>query len=906
MKLKSAIGAVLGVSSLAVSGLPAHAAPQETVGIEEIIVTAQKREESVQSVPIAVTALTADALTTQRINLAQDLTRVVPNLYYSRAGLGFNETNFQLRGIGYQLVSTSGDAGVGVHVNNAPLGVNRMGQSEMYDLERVEVLRGPQGTLYGRNATGGVINMITAKPQLGAFSGAGTLEAGSYDHKRLGGHLNIPMGESVALRMAGYGLQRNGYTENTLTGNDVDGREMYSGRATLAINPEGRFRVMAMWEHSQEDDDRIGNSKSLCVKDPGPTSVGGVTINSAQARQFLNQGCLEGSVYSPAAYGSVNYVATLAGQLGNLAGIVSGDPYAGVTQSTDLREIAMASEPSYETTSDLYELNLEFDLTDNLMLTALTSRLEDKLDSRATDVSYVAAGTFNVGPMTPDGYYNDPQLGRLNTPAVVTIADQQAEQFSQELRLQSSFDGPVNFNIGGLYMKLERLNDLIIIPNTQNAYVQLANLADLSSCMPTDCYFDANSTPDGTGHNYYISRNPYQLTATAVFGEVYWKATDSFTLTTGLRYTDDKKEIRNHPITMLTPGRGWAETGPLSIVDQEAQWKNVTGRVNGAWRMTDSNLIYASYSKGYKGGGINAPDASSNNLATTYEPEFVNAYEIGSKNEFFDGRVQANATAFYYDYEGYQISNRRGLTVVTENVDVAVTGLELESVWQVTNGLRLNANIGLLNSELQGGSSIDQFNRTQGDAGLTVVKSTSAACAVPTAAMAQFVTLLNNGTPFIPVAGGGTRAATAQDILGICSGAFAGLGLTPSGGVAVDLKGKELPQAPDFTASVGGEYKWEFANGWSTKLRADYFYQTDSFARVYNTDSDLLKGWDNATASLTIANKSLGWDIQIYAKNLMDEDVITGIDVGSEPLGMVRNVSVLDPRLIGVVLTKSF
>src|SRR5262245_22456096 len=245
MKLRTAIRAALGASlaAYAATALTQEAAPGETIGIAEIVVTAQKREEGIQSVPIAVTALTADALTTQRINLAQDLARAVPNLYYSRAGVGYNETNFQLRGIGYQLVSTAGDAGVGVHVNNAPLGVNRLGQNEIYDMERVEVLRGPQGTLYGRNATGGVVNMITAKPDVGAFSGEATVEYGDYGHKRVGGVMNIPLGSLAAVRFAGFGLQRAGYTQNIFSGGDVDGREMWSGRATLAINPEGRFRT---------------------------------------------------------------------------------------------------------------------------------------------------------------------------------------------------------------------------------------------------------------------------------------------------------------------------------------------------------------------------------------------------------------------------------------------------------------------------------------------------------------------------------------------------------------------------------------------------------------------------------------------------------------------------------------
>lgn len=906
MQLRLAVRAILGASTLATSVVAVgQDEPQQTVGIEEIIVTAQKREETIQSVPIAVTALTADALTTQRINLAQDLPRAVPNLYFSRAGIGFNETNLQLRGIGYQLVNTSGDAGVGVHVNNAPLGVNRLGQSELYDIERVEVLRGPQGTLYGRNATGGVVNIITAKPSVDGFSGEWAIEYGNYDHKRMSGHLNMPFGDVAALRIAAFGLLRDGYTENMIGGN-VDGRQMWSGRSTFALNPEGAFRATLMWEHSDEDDDRMGNTKALCIKDPGPTSVGGVAINSALARQFLNRGCLQGSIYSDEAYGSVNYGATLAGIVGTLGGIVNGDVYAGVVQPRDLRKVAVATQPSYESTNDLFELNLEIDVTDSLKVTALSSYLEDQVDTRSTGPGYDASRTFNAGPVTPGGIYNDPILGPSNTPQVVSVNDLQAEQWSQELRLQSSFEGPVNFNIGGIYMKLERLNDIYISPNTQNAYVQLANLANLSPCLPSDCYIDAGRTPDGTGHNYFLSRNPYELTASAMFGEVYWDITDRFMLTTGVRYTDDKKEIALHPVTMLTAGRGWPETGPLAVVDQEARFRELTGRVNGAWRVTDENLLYVSYSKGYKGGGINAPDGATGNASPSYAPEFVNAYEVGSKNEFFNGNVQLNLTGFYYDYENYQISLLRGLTSTTENVDVKVHGLELEGVWQATAGLRLNTNVGWLKTKMTEGSSIDSFDRTQGNQNLTLVKSSSSACVVPTAAMANFVTLLNNGTPFIPTAGGGTRAATAQDILGICAGSFAGLGLTPSDGVAVDLEGKELPQAPEITASVGGEYRFEFANGWSTTLRGDYYYQTDAFTRVYNSESDKLRSWDNANASFIVANEELGWHIQAYAKNLMDDDVITGFDTGSDALGLVRNVTVLDPRLFGLVVTKKF
>src|SRR5690606_19545460 len=144
-------------------------------------------------------------------------------------------------------------------------------------------------------------------------------------------------------------------------------------------------------------DDRMGGSKALCIKDSGPTSVGVVTINSDQARQFLNRGCLQGSIYSDAAYGSVNYNATLAGMLGNLGGIITGDIYDGVVQPKDLRKVAVSRKPTYVATNDLVELNLELDIGDSLQLTSLSSYLKDELYADSTGPGYGASRTFNAG-----------------------------------------------------------------------------------------------------------------------------------------------------------------------------------------------------------------------------------------------------------------------------------------------------------------------------------------------------------------------------------------------------------------------------------------------------------------------------------------------------------------------------
>jgi outer membrane receptor protein involved in Fe transport len=354
---------------------------------------------------------------------------------------------------------------------------------------------------------------------------------------------------------------------------------------------------------------------------------------------------------------------------------------------------------------------------------------------------------------------------------------------------------------------------------------------------------------------------------------------------------------------MLLPGQG---ATPNGLIEQEARWKETTGRVNLDWHPTDNMLVYASYSKGYKGGGINNPNA--NDTSPAYDPEFVNAYEIGSKNTLADGRLQLNATAFMYDYDGYQISQLRGLVSATENIDAKVKGAEFELLYKPVERLRMNATLGYLNTKIVSGTSIDTFDRIQGQAGVSLVKATNDTCLANTAELATLVATINSG------------AAPSKALLAVCSGAFAQRNtpsnpypsnpfpftVVPLPSNSVNLAGKELPQSPEFTGSAGAEYAFPLAGSWDMTVRGDYYYQTDSFTRVYNTVSDELQAWSNVNASITFASKDSGLAVQLYGKNLADKDVITGYTSNSDQLGLTRGVTMLDPRLYGVNLTYSF
>jgi len=237
----------------------------EGVFVEEVVVTAQRRAQSLQEVPIAVSAFDAAALERLQIEQFTDLQFSTPNVTYSKAN--FTGNNFQIRGIGNALVAASSDSGVGIHVNDLPLVSPRLFEIEYFDIERIEILRGPQGTLFGRNATGGVVNMVTNKP-VDVFEASTELELGDFSSTRAKGMVNIPLTDDLFVRFAGIVSKRDGYTENLFTGRDVDDRDSYAVRAALRWQPADATTVDFMVSWFDEDSSRTRSQKQMCNNDP--------------------------------------------------------------------------------------------------------------------------------------------------------------------------------------------------------------------------------------------------------------------------------------------------------------------------------------------------------------------------------------------------------------------------------------------------------------------------------------------------------------------------------------------------------------------------------------------------------------------------------------------------------------
>ncbi len=994
------VGIVRGASSSSIvpelEPLQLAQATPARASVETVTVTSSKLGGAdVQSVPIAITALSQEQLTSTQTAGGPDLVKNVPNLTFTKTN--FTGYSVQIRGIGTQAVSVATDPAVAVALNDTPFIRNHFFEQEFFDVSQVAVLRGPQGTLYGRNATAGVVNVASAKPT-DHWEAMGSVDVGNYNNRRLEGMFNIPViGDIVEVRAAGEWTKRDGYSFNETTDKPIDGRDLWSGRVSVRLHPVSWLDANIVWEHFQEDDDRIRSAKQLCKKDLGPQSVDGFDLdnlpnanvyNANFARAWLSQGCLPTSLYSPDAFETPNgqsipFVAAGEFLFNGAGGSAPGnfllnavDPYASTVQSTDLRVIQSDLSPTYRARNNVIELNADADVTPELTLTAQTGYSKDELRSTEDFNRFnTAPGLFGTlgGPnsLTPGGIYCDPQVGCSQKMVGEDLSQERAWQFSQEIRLASHFDGPLNFSIGGNYLHYQTVEDYFVFFNLVTAIEQLTNGQgpnDFTTChrsgggtnpipptpqtitafgitgyfpsnfgcgfagIPNNMvgtYIDPNpfNNLDGNGHNYFRSQNPYRLNSWAGFGEAYYQISPDVKLTGGLRFTDDRKHFEEIPSWVFIVGGGYPVEG---VIDQE--WKEMTGRFNVDWTpkldFTDQTLVYASYAHGYKGGGANPPGPMANEFSSqsfivhpaTFDPEFINAFELGTKNSLLDGNMTLNADIFYYDYKGYQISQIVDRTSINLNVDAKVKGAELEGTWEPVPGLRFNFAGGLEDSRIDDGqSAIDLIDRTAGHVDWMVVKpfvTSTSNCILPASVVREL--LQNNPGVGLPIAIACDLAyGPRQGLLPLLGGPpnlsrFGVTGFDPSTapnsgeGFSKDLGGNKLPNTPPFTLSFGAQYSMPVSEDWAGTLRGDFYWQGNSFARIFNDKPyDQLHGYTNLNFALIFTNQD-GWQAMAYVKNVLDTTAITGAFLNSDDTALTTNVFLTDPRLFGLRITKNW
>ncbi|MEM8942373.1 MAG: TonB-dependent receptor [Pseudomonadota bacterium] len=761
-----------------------------------IVVTAQKRAEDIQDVPLAITAFDETLIEDKVIDDAVDLSFSVPNLTFDIFGAS-------LRGVGNLAISATAESGLGYHVNGVYLGSAAI-EAEYFDVERIEVLRGPQGTLYGRNTTAGVLNVITQKAGE-EFEGYVTGGYGNFDSRKLRGAVNIPITDDISTRLAGFYLDRDGYADNVFTGTDVDDREM------LGIRSSTRFEfantsadLVLSW--FEEDDRRLPRTKVLCVKDAvlGCSPLAnGFEVPDSRGTLFNTLGALTGTIPTGFGPNAVDY-------------------YAGSVNPADNRTLNEDLDPTHfvEEWSALLEIEHSFGA---LTLTSLTSyhRVERELFK---DFDRFVASLDLLRPVTFDAFANG---NPITTESILTGRrdNSEAREYFQELRLASSFDGAFNFLIGGNYYDQESESSANFTHVTIAAQQQLTGLPDTFDSLVTES-------------------NPVETQSFGVFGEVYFDVSDVTRLTGGLRYSYDDKTIQTRQI-FLNPQ---PDLSLPPFTEGEFDKGVFTGRLVVDHRLTDDLLGYASISRGYKAGGINPGEVGVD--TSGFEPEFLNALEVGLKGSNADGSLSASLAAFYYDYEDLQIGQTTATAALTVNTDATVWGLEGEFAFRPTENLQIDGSVSYLNSEVENFASIDETD------------------------------------PFGSAPG--TRVASVTE-----------------GVVTKDLDGNELPFSPEFKFALGIQYDFRVAD-WTVSPRLDHYQQSSFQATLFNKPADEFDGYSQTDLKLLMVPGNGNWDIRAYVKNAFDNDDITRVLPAGRLVGRFREVVILEPRTFGVEATIRF
>lgn len=1003
MKFKALIGTSILAMTVATPAYAQDAADEverDAFG-GEIVVTAQRQSERLQDVPIAVSAFSTEALEAQQIKTPSDLQLTLPNVTFTKTN--FTGASFTIRGIGDLCVGTTCDSATAIHLNGDPLFSTRLFETEFFDLERIEVLRGPQGTLFGRNATSGVVNVITAKPKLGAFEAAAEAEYGNYDSMKGKAMVNIPLGDTMGLRIAGIYLNRDGYTKNAFLGTRIDDRDLYSVRGSFRWEPTEDTTIDLMASYFREKDQRTRIQKQLCQRDP--TGILGC-LNSR-----LDNSPFNGNATFTAALTSREFLAIRGIPQGFALGSLYGpDVYANTTIPEDPRTVNTAYTPSYFTS----ELTLQGQIEHNfgpVSLQVSGQYQKVKLDAsqdynsnvgnRAlyaqglNTLAFFAANPIPLGvgpngPILSNAYFgpvaaaimpNGPN-GQLCTSLPEEtgygsfggkkICSDQSLQFdrsnqynsswSVEGILSSDLDGPFNFLVGGIYADYHL---------TENSYYVNAFPIDYLTGVLGAFTAATNRVPDPNNPGQTIAAplppsflaTPFfrnntddlKITSYGLFGEAYFEFNDRLKLTAGLRYNNDKKSVtaRSTLASFLAPHGGTGSVfdspfvasfdadpgtpGNQIIQARTVKFNKLTGRVVLDFKVTEDNLLYASYSRGYKSGGINPPLQPIFEVPESFRPEQVDAFEIGSKNTFGGGALQLNLTAFYYKYKDLQLSKIVARTAVNDNVSADIYGFEAEGIVRPDPDWVINLGFSYLHSKVTEDkltSNPRDFGGGRADAVIIKDITNAANCAVASrsgsaaqvnAYVNQVQALINGGlipgvqgganlqpTTAFPADGGiaSTGAFSICSVMEATAGtvgqAFGGIDYF-SAGVPVNIKGNQLPQAPNYKFSAGVQYTARLGDGGMSLVpRFDLAYTGESYGSIFNGNVNRIKGYAQVNAQLQLNGTDDKWYVKGFIQNIFDANSVTGLYITDQSSGNYTNIFTLEPRRYGIAAGVKF
>jgi iron complex outermembrane receptor protein len=741
------------------TGAFAEDAPAASSGqLEEITVTAERREETAQKAPIAISVVSAQELVDAGVNAEEDLTRLVPALSVYQGGQGSIQAS--IRGVGNLAGNTFAEQAIAFSYDGVYIARGEAIAGNLFDLDRVEVLKGPQGTLYGRNTNAGAVNLIARAPVLGQWSGDGEVDAGNYSAYKVEGALNVPLGGNSALRLAGQKVYHDGY----LVGG-YDDQDETDGRATW------------LWKPTDDVSVKIGGNYT----DRGGKGSAGVQV-TGQNGDFLGPNTpQQQALWTAAGFNPVQ-----------------GDGRIGM---------------------EIKGIHGELDwITPIGTLTVLPAYL-----SSTEHALHYAAG-FPVH------------------------FDQSSNERTGEVRLASPNDQTLTWVVGGYYF------------DESAAFTLEANQTS----------FDAiNIFPDITTKSY------------AGFGQATWKLNDMWRLIGGARYTREDKTAQGETTTGFSTGYGppappgapacvyltptpvaGAPTGCYTFVNNSLSADKVTWRIGVEADVTETSMLYATVSTGFKAGGFYADQNG------TFKPETLTAYTVGSKNRFLDNRLQFNVEAYYWKYKDKQVSHlgplpSGALDLVTDNAgDATMYGLEPEVLFRVT--------------------SQDEFQLT---------------LAYEHATYDRFI--------YQTLAPGPTGPDT-------CPTSAAGLAGNGAPLVAVNCGGFTVPNSPEWTAT--GTYRHTFELGNDHRLIGELsgHYRSSDISSEEQTASEHIGGFTTGDALLTYEHtKDLS--VTAYVNNFTNKEsyasaFFTGsIPSATTPVGPLGPTTLVNaPRVWGVRVRASF
>ncbi|HEV7310905.1 TonB-dependent receptor [Sphingopyxis sp.] len=671
-------------------------------GLSDIVVTAQKRSQNLQDVPAAISAFSSEDLAARGVSETSDLMGSLPNIQVTSA-YSDTQPNFSLRGISVaNEFSASTASPVGVYVDEVYQSFRASHGQQLYDLERVEVLRGPQGTLYGRNTTGGAINFITRKPDLSGNNGYLTLGYGNYDTIKAEGAVELTLAEDKAgIRAAFTRSKGDGYTFNPTQNLDFGTTDSIAGRISLRFKPVDTIDINLKAYYAKNDPRQdlpygIGylqgrtDAGGYSRFDPRP-ELGGRLLKRNEVQSDTG-----GEYFTRSKGLSLNIEAELGNDL-TLTSITGYDvgryrlaPFDCDGSPNNICAIR------YDSASKSFnqDLRLTYD-GDRLKLIGGLYYGQDKIDTHNEPDFFGFLRPILSGLGLPGNYGN--------IPIAVGNSLRTLPAFALDPSLTPTdpgFCAPVVINPAGYF----DARTLIAF----NADVAATNTAGGTAAQ--NACFAAGAPPFGpiAGDQRFTLKRP----STAIYGEAVWDVTDQLSITLGLRYTWDKVKYQNArtvlfgldgvtPIANLVPYSS-PDDPNLPALNQKESSGELTGRLVVDYKFSDDVMGYASYSRGYRSGTYNGLAYQDVSQVYFLDPEKVNAYEVGLKTRLLDNKLQLNLAGFYYDYSNQQIAQIIGATSFLRAANGRVFGGEAELALQATDAIRFDASVGYLNSKYKG------------------------------------------------------------------------------------------------------------------------------------------------------------------------------------------------------------